>query len=147
MEVTLRTGLLGTPEASAELLVGRDVAQIVVEAINEGEGFEEVLAKIRRTLAHLGMVGKFYVDTNIPFDDEARGEAQRVIDNLSERDRTITPADVQRVLQEDEERAKQVSEGLKHITRIMKEEGLRRGLNKEERKKLSLDEVFGLEQE
>jgi imidazolonepropionase-like amidohydrolase len=147
MEVTLRTGLLGTPEASAELLVGRDVAQIVVEAINEGEGFEEVLAKIRRMLAHLGMVGKFYVDTNIPFDDEARGEAQRVIDNLSERDRTITPADVQRVLQEDEERAKQVSEGLKHIARIMKEEGLRRGLNKEERKKLSLDEVFGLEQD
>ena len=147
MEVTLRTGLLGTPEASAELLVGRDVAQIVVEAIDEGEGFEEVLAKMRRTLAHLGMVGKFYVDANIPFDNEARGEAQRVIDNLSERDRTITPADVQRVLQEDEERAKQVSEGLKHIARTMKEEGLRRGLNKEERKKLSLDEVFGLEQE
>jgi len=133
MEVTLRTGLLGTPEASAELLVSRDVAQIVVEAINEGEGFEEVLAKIRRTLAHLGMVGKFCVDANIPFDDEARGEAQRVIDNLSERDRTITPADVQRVLQEDEERAKQVSEGLKHI-RIMKDEGLRRGLQRRAKK-------------
>jgi|SRR5215212_4163387 len=147
MEVTLRTGLLGTPEASAELLVGRDVAQILVEAIDEGEGFEEVLAKMRRTLAHLGMVGKFYVDANIPFDVEACEEAQRVIDNLSERDRTITLVDVQRVFQEDEERAKQVSEELKHITRIMKEECLRRGLNKEERKKLSLDEVFGLEQE
>ncbi len=147
MEVTLRTGTLGTPEACVELLLGRDAAKVVVGAIDEEEGFEEVLIKMRRTLAHLGMVGEFYVDANIPFDGEARKEAQRVIDNLSERDRTITPADIQRVFQEDEERAKQVSEGLEHVAKIMKEECLRRGLNKEERKGMTLDEVFGLEQE
>ena len=147
MEVTLRIGALGTPVACAELLLGRDVAHIVVEAIDEEEGFEEVLAKMRRTLTHLSMVGKFYVDANIPFDEAARGEAQRVIDNLSEEDRTITPADVQRVFQEDEQRAKQVSEGLTHITRIMKEECLRRGLNKEEREKLTLGEAFGSDEE
>jgi hypothetical protein len=147
VEVTLRSGILGTPVACAELLLGRDVAYIVVEVSDEGEGFGEALAKMRRTLAHLSMVGKFYVNANIPFDDEARGEAQRVVDNLSERDRTITPADVQRVLRGDEQRAKQVGEGLKHITRLMKEECLRRGLNREEREKLTPGEGFDLDDE
>jgi hypothetical protein len=40
-----------------------------------------------------------------------------------------------------------VSEGLGRVTRGMKEEGLRRGLNKEEREKMTLEEAFGMEEE
>jgi hypothetical protein len=150
MEVTLRNSFLGIREASAELpMAGAGLVQIVVQALDDEEGFEEVVTKMRRTLAYLDLVGEFYVLAEGPFVDEThREEAQRIVDGLSERDRTITSADVQRAREEQVEHAKRVNEGLgKQVTRGMKEEGLRRGLNKEEREKMTLEEAFGPEEE
>jgi hypothetical protein len=149
MEVTLRNSFLGIREASAELpIAGAGLVQIVVQALDDEEGFGEVLAKMRRTLAYLDLVAEFHVLAEGPFVDEThREEAERVVCSLSERDRTITSVDVQRAREEQVEYAKRVSEGLGRVTRGMKEEGLRRGLNKEEREKMTLEEAFGMEEE
>ena len=47
-----------------------------------------------------------------------------------------------RVAAEEVEQAEQESTDFGRITRFMQEEGLRRGLNKEERAKLTLGEAF-----
>jgi hypothetical protein len=137
------TPIPDTWEATAELWIGNgDVVEIVVGSVDE-EGAKEVIARMRRALAFLGLCGEMLVAVDVDvYGEERKEEALRVIEKLSEQDRTITWNDVRRVNQEAEEEARRVERGFGKLAGFMKEEGLKRGLNKEEREKLTLGEAL-----
>ncbi len=152
----------GVPEASANLEFGTgDRADIVVSMIyevlmydddEEEMGYEElitkVIAKMHRTLAYLGLCGRMFFDpSGLTYDDEVREEAKRVLDGLSEQDLTITPEDVVRVRREEAEASEKTAALFKKLETSAKEEGLRRGLGKEERSRMTLGEAFDLTRE
>lgn len=153
MEIVLRN-VLDVPEAAAQLGFDTgDHAEIVVSMFDEvamsndeeGMGYEELIpkliAKMHRTLAYLGLCGEMVFDNCLGHGEE-REEIRRVLDRLSERDRTITPEDVVRVRKEETEASEQTASLVKRLATFAKEDGLKRGLNREERRTATIGDLF-----
>lgn len=136
--VELREAAIGL-DAAAEVDMGDDLAEIVVSSLEED--YEEIIARMHRTLAHLGQCGEMLFNLE-DLDAEKRVEAERVVEKLSKRDRTIKPEDVVRVHRKAAEYHERMALRLGELGRVMGEEGLKRGLNKEERKTMTLGDVL-----
>ena len=148
MDILLGRSVSDTLEAKVELELGRTTSTIVVTAHDEGEDeLEEAITGMYRTLAWLGLTG----EVNIYFDGStiespSDGEAEAVDAVLrrlyGESGPTITPDDVARVHQEVGEEENRITGRFDTLIRRMKEEGLRRGLNKEEREKMTVEDAL-----
>ena len=148
MDILLGRSVSGTLEAKVELELGKTTSTIVVTAHDEGKDeLEEAITGMYRTLAWLGLTG----EVNIYFDGStiespSDGEAEAVDAVLrrlyGESGPTITPEDVARVHQEVGEEENRIAGRFGTLIRRMKEEGLRRGLNKEEREKMTVEDAL-----
>ena len=136
--VELRESVIGL-EAAAEVDMGDDHAEIVVSSLEEDYG--EIIARMHKTLAHLGQCGEMLFNIQ-ELDAEKREEAARVLDKLYKRDRTIKREDVIRVHRKAAEYHERMALRMGEFGRVLGEEGLKRGLNKEERKSLTLGDVL-----
>lgn len=136
--VELREAAIGL-DAAAEVDMGDDLAEIVVSSLEEDYG--DLIARMHRTLAHLGQCGEMLFNLK-ELDAEKREEAARVVANLSKRDRTIKREDVARVHRKAAEYHERMFIRMGELGRALGEEGLKRGLNKEERKSLTLGDVL-----
>jgi hypothetical protein len=103
--------------------------------------YAEMIAMLRQALAFCGVVGRMSFDTSWLEGEEYEG-ATATIARLSEEERTITAEDVPRARQAIADAARRESEGFTMLMKTMQEEGLRRGLNKEERGKMTLGEFM-----
>ncbi|PLS84305.1 MAG: hypothetical protein CYG60_18645 [Actinobacteria bacterium] len=66
-----------------------------------------------------------------------------MLDKLPERDRSITSDDTVRAHREAQEAHERMALRMGELSRFMKEEGLKCGLDKEERNKVTLGEILG----
>ena len=151
-EVELRNHF-GVLEAAAELYPGTGIAgEIVVNdhALSEEELDEDALvpvienlvAEMLRALARLNLVGDVsFVREGPAPDDEVERAIDRVLANMQSTIVRITPAHCEHAK---EEAAQEVAFH-KSLDLEFKEEGLKRGLNKEERSKVTLGELLDLD--
>jgi hypothetical protein len=140
IDVELGTGPLGYPQATYELGIDGPRTSIVVEGY-EDDTYETVAQSMCRALALLNFRGEVRL-----FYDGMAGEVEKpdvlaTIDRLSGT-LQITDEYAMRVVTEEEERAEKERAGFKRVASFMREEGLRRGLNKEEREELTLGEAL-----
>ncbi len=142
--IELTVSMWGVPGARAEVLVGSDTAHVVVVSAHEGEkGFADAIVQVRRALAYLGLCGEMvFDDLPLPLylDEESRKAAENAIEKFPKGDLTITPTDVDRVRQEAAEQQERINQNLKKLILRTGEEGLRRGLDKEQREMMTLRE-------
>jgi hypothetical protein len=148
MDILLGRSVSGTLEAKVELELGKTTSTIVVTAHDEGEDkLEEAITGMYRTLAWLGLIE----EVNIYFDrstieshsDEEAEAVDAVLRRLYEESGpTITSEDVARVHQEVGEEEDRIAGRFGTLIRRMKAEGLRRGLNKEVREKMTVEDAL-----
>ena len=148
MDILLGKSVSGTLEAKVELELGKTTSTIGVIAHDEGEDeLEEAITGMYRTLAWLELIGEvnIYFDGSTiesPSDEEAEAVDAVLRRLYGESGPTITPEDVARVHQEVGEEEDRITGRFDTLIRRMKEEGLRRGLNKEEREKMTVEDAL-----
>lgn len=143
--INVRLGFEGLgPRAVYELGLDGLPAEVVVKGFRddiEDDTYEDVARQMCRVLALLGFRGEvslFYDGTG---DEEDQREIFATIDRLKETLR-ITESDALRVAEEERQKSESLAAGLKKMGSTMKQEGLRRGLNKEERRQMTLGEAL-----
>jgi hypothetical protein len=163
MHVTLREDDGFGPSVEIEVWAGAEMATITVpgfglglskadlddddawEAVTPQATFEEILRRAGHMAAYFFLVGEMYVDDESRISDERdQHEASAAVKAMRERgELTITVEDVVAARREVARANQGIADTVTLIGKIMQEEGLRRGLNKEERAELTLGEVFG----
>jgi hypothetical protein len=114
---------------------------------------EAAFVALRRSLAYLGVRGKLVLDPdpttmsgeNLDGDGplkKALTDATRAfVGELSEQDLRVTDEDVRAIREEVAEEEARFFEGAKTLARVMKEEALRRGLDKEGREGFTIGDL------
>ncbi len=107
--------------------------------------FEDLQLKICVVLARMGQVVEvtFYMDED-PSSDLGMA-MERALENTPS-SVVITPELVEQVQLEAAEEARQTKWIFERLEKVVKEEGLKRGLNKEERQKITLGEALRLDE-
>lgn len=143
INIALRADAFG-PRAVYELGLDGLPAEIVVKGFRddiEDDSYEDVARQMCRALALLGFRGEVSLFYNGTGDEEDKREIFATIDRLKDTLR-ITEGDVRRVAAEEHQNSESLEAGLKKMGSAMKQEGLKRGLNKEERQRLTLGELY-----
>ncbi len=140
MYVELETTCFGFPEASCELFWGN--ARILVEG-SEEDSYEDVIRNMYCNLATLGVFDKVKLvpQWGSALDPDEEREAREAIEKLDGFE--ITPEYAASVAEEAQQAAQRAQTNLKKMAMLMQEEGLKRGLNKEERQGMTLGETLG----
>jgi hypothetical protein len=140
VDVELGTNILGFPKAAYDVGIDGPRTQIVVNGY-EDDTYEDVTRQICRALAVLGFRGEVRLFCDGGADEE---ETREIFANVGHLEGTLWLTDeyAARVAAEEAEHAEQEDGDFGRIMRFMQEEGLKRGLNKEEREKLTLGQVF-----
>jgi len=140
VDVELGTNILGFPKAAFGVGIDGPRTEIVVNGY-EGDTYEDVARQMCRALAALEFRGEVRL-----FCEGAAHEQERreIFANVGHLEGTLWLTDeyAARVDADEAERAKKEDADFGNITRFLKEEGLRRGLNKEERGRLTLGDAF-----
>jgi hypothetical protein len=140
VDVELGTNILGFPKAAFGVGIDGPRTEIVVNGY-EGDTYEDVARQMGRALAALGFRGEVRL-----FCEGAAHEQERreIFANVGHLEGTLWLTDeyAAHVDADEAERAKKEDADFGNITRFLKEEGLRRGLNKEERGRLTLGDAF-----
>ena len=139
VDVELGTNILGFPKSAYDVGIDGPRTEIVVNGY-EDDTYEDVTRQICRALAVLGFRGEVRLFCDGGADEEER-EIFAIVGHLTGT-LHLTDEYAARVAAEEVEQAEKESTDFGRITRFMQEEGLRRGLNREERAKLTLGEVF-----
>jgi len=138
--VELGTSFLDYPEATYELGIG-DLRTVVRVEGYEDDTYEDVARGMCRALALLGFRG----EVGLFYDGMAGGEEKReilaTIDSLKGELR-LTGEGAERAAAEEQQRHKRELAWFSKTASFIKQEGLRRGLPKEEREKLTLREAL-----
>ena len=140
VDVELDTNILGFPKAAYDLGIDGPRTEIVVNGYAE-DSYEDVTRQLCRALAVLGLRGEVRLFCNGVADEEEKREIFADVGHL-EGALCLTDEYAARVAAEEAEQAAKEDADFDRIKRFMQEEGLRRGLNKEEREKLTLGQVF-----
>jgi hypothetical protein len=140
VDVELGTNILGFPKAAYDVGVDGPRTEIVVNGY-EDDTYEDVTRQMCRALAVLGFRGEVRL-----FCDGGAGEGEKreIFAKVGHLEGALWLTDEYAacVGAEEAEQAKKESTDFGRIIRFMQEEGLRRGLNKEERERLTLGQVF-----
>ena len=134
------TNILGFPKAAYGVGIDGPRTEIVVDGY-EDDTYEDVTRQICSALAVLGFRGEVRLFCDAGAEEEEKREIFASVGHLKGV-LWLTDEYAGRVATEDVEQAEKESTDFGRITRFMQEEGLRRGLNKEERAKLALGEAF-----
>ena len=140
MDVELGHNILGFPKAAYGVGIDGPRTAIVVDGY-EGDTHEDVARQMCRALAVLGFRGEVKLFCDAAADEDETREVFASVGHL-EGALWLTDEFAARVAAEETERVKKEDADFARMTRFMNEEGLRRGLNKEERGKLTLGEAF-----
>src|ERR671910_663245 len=140
VDVELGTNILGFPKAVYDVGIDGPRTEIVVDGY-EDDTYEDVTRQICRALAVLGFRGEVRLFCDGGADEEEKREIFASVGHLKGV-LWLTDEYAGRVAAEEVEQAEKENADFGRITRFMQEEGLRRGLNKEEREKLTLGEAF-----
>ena len=140
VDVELGTNILGFPKAAYDVGIDGPRTEIVVDGY-EDDTYEDVTRQICSALAVLGFRGEVRLFCDGGADEEEKREIFAKVGHLTGT-LHLTDEYAARVAAEEAEQAEQESTDFGRITRFMQEEGLRRGLNKEERQRLTLGEAF-----
>jgi hypothetical protein len=140
VDVELGTNILGFPKAAYDVGIDGPRTEIVVIGYEE-DTYENVTRQMCRALAVLGFRGEVRLFCDAAADEEEKREIFANVGHL-EGMLHLTEDYGARVAAEEVEQAKKEDADFGEILRFMQVEGLRRGLNKEEREKLTLGEVF-----
>ena len=140
MDVELGTNILGFPKATYDVGIDGPRTGIVVNGYEE-DSYEDVTRQMCRALAVLGFRGEVRLFCDGGADEEEKREIFANVGNL-EGALWLTEEYAARVGEEEVEWAEKEDADFGRIRRFMQEEGLRRGLNKEKREKLTLGEAF-----
>lgn len=132
--------ILGFPKAAYGVGIDGPRTEIVVHGY-EDDTYEDVAWQMCRTLAVLGFRGEVKLFCDGAAEEDETREIFASVGDL-EGALWLTDEFAARVAAEEAERAKMEDADFARIIRFLKEEGLRRGLNKEERGKLTLGEAF-----
>ena len=140
MDVELGHNILGFPKAAYGVGIDGPRTEIVVDGY-EGDTYEDVVRQMCRALAALGFRGEVKLFCNGAADED---ETREIFANVGHLEGALWVTDefAARVAAEEAERAQKEDADFARIIRFLNEEGLRRGLNKEERGKLTLGEAF-----
>ena len=140
VDVELGTNILGFPKAAYDVGIDGPRTEIVVNGY-EDDTYQDVTQQICRALAVLGFRGEVRLFCDGGADEE---ETREIFANVGHLEGTLWLTDeyAARVAAEEAEQAEQEDGDFGRIMRFMQEEGLKRGLNKEEREKLTLGQVF-----
>jgi len=140
VDLELGTNILGFPKAAYDVGIDGPRTEIAVNGY-EYDTYEDVTRHICRVLAMLGFRGEVRLFCNGVADEEEKREILANVGHL-EGMLQLTDEYAAHVVTEEVEQAEQELADFSGIMRFMQEEGLRRGLNKEEREKLTLGEAF-----
>jgi hypothetical protein len=140
VDVELGTNILGFPKAAYDVGIDGPRTEIVVDGY-EHDTYEDVTRQICRALAVLGLRGEVRLFCDAGAEEEQKREIFANVGHLKGL-LWLTDEYAGRVAAEEVEHSEKESTDFGRITRFMQEEGLRRGLNKEEREKLTLGEAF-----
>jgi hypothetical protein len=140
VDVELGTNVLGFPKAAYDVGIDGPRTEIVVDGY-EDDTYEDVTRQICRALAVIGFRGEVRLFCDAGAEEEEKREIFASVGHLKGM-LWLTDEYAGRVAAEEVEQAEKESTDFGRITRFMQEEGLRRGLNKEERAKLALGEAF-----
>ena len=134
------TNILGFPKAAYDVGIDGPRTEIVVNGY-EDDTYEDVTRQICRALAMLGFRGEVRLFCDTGAEEEEKREIFAKVGHLAGTLR-LTDEYAAGMGAEEVEQAEKESTDFGRIMRFMQEEGLRRGLNKEEREKLTLGEAF-----
>jgi hypothetical protein len=137
VDVELGTNILGFPKAAYDLGIDGPRTEIVVNGY-EDDTYEDVTRQMCCALAVLGFRGKVRLFCDGVAEEE---EKREIFANVGHLEGTLWLTD-EYAARVGAEEAEQEDADFGRIMRFLKEEGLRRGLNKEERGKLTLGEAF-----
>ena len=140
VDVELGTNIFGLPKAAYDVGIDGPRTEIVVNGYEE-DTYEDATRQMCRALAVLGFRGEVRLFCDAGADEEEKREIFANVGHLNGV-LWLTEEYAGRVAAEEVEQAEKESTDFGRITRFMQEEGLRRGLNKEEREKLTLGEAF-----
>jgi hypothetical protein len=140
VDVELGTNILGFPKAAFDVGIDGPRTEIVVNGY-EDDTYEDVTRQICRALAVLGFRGAVRLFCDGGAEEEEKREIFANVGHLKGV-LWLTDAYAAGVAAEEVEQAEKEDADFGRIMRFMQEEGLRRGLNKEEREKLTLGEAF-----
>jgi hypothetical protein len=138
MDVELRVNALGVPVATYEL--GTAGARIVVEGY-EDETIEDVVEGMCCALAVLNFRGEVRLFNAGVASEEAEREMRATIERFNGK-LWITDEDGALIAAEEERLAEKAQAEIKKVRSFMQQEGLRRGLNKEERESMTFGEAI-----
>jgi hypothetical protein len=140
VDVELGTNILGFPKAAYDVGIDGPRTEIVVNGY-ENDTYEEVTRQMCRALAVLGFRGEVRLFCDGGAEEE---EKREIFANVGHLNGVLHLTDeyAAGVAAEEAEQTEKEDADFGRITRFMQEEGLRRGLNKEERAKLTLGEAF-----
>jgi hypothetical protein len=130
VDVELGTNILGFPKAAYDVGIDGPRTEIAVNGY-EDDTYEDVARQICSALAVLGFRAE-------------EEEKREIFANVGHLKGVLHLTDeyAARVAADEVEQAEKEDADFGRIMRFMKEEGLRRGLNKEEREHLTLGEAF-----
>ena len=140
VDVELGTNICGFPKAAYDVGIDGPRTEIVANG-HEDDTYDDVARQICRALAVLGFRGEVRLFCDAGSEEEEKREIFANVGHL-EGVLWLTDEYARRVAAEKVEQAEKESTDFGRVTRFMQEEGLRRGLNREERAKLTLGEVF-----
>jgi hypothetical protein len=140
VDVELGTNILGLPKAAYDVGIDGPRTEIAVNGY-EDDTYEDVARQICRALAMLGFRGEVRLFCDAGAEEEEKREIFANVGHLKG-ELHLTDEYAARVAAEEVEHSEKEDADFGRIMRFMQEEGLRRGLNKEERAKLTLGEVF-----
>src|SRR5215216_4574271 len=134
VDVELGTDILGFPKAAYSVGIDGPRTEIAVNGYEE-DTYEDVTRQLCRALAVVGFRGEVRLFCNGVADEEEKREIFANVGHL-EGALWLTDEYAAHVVAKEVEQAELESADFGRIMRFMQEEGLRRGLNKEEREKL-----------
>jgi hypothetical protein len=139
VDVELGTDILGFPKAAYDVGIDGPRTEIAVNGY-EDDTYEDVTRQICRALAVLGFRG----EVRLFCDGGAEEEKREIFANVGHLKGVLWLSDEYAacVAAEEVEQAEQEDADFGRIMRFMQEEGLRRGLNREAREKMTLGEAF-----
>jgi hypothetical protein len=140
VDVALGTNILGFPMAAYDVGIDGPRTEIVVDGY-EDDTYEDVAWQICRALAVLGFRGEVRLFCDAGAEEEEKREIFASVSHLKGV-LHLTDDYAACVAAEEVEKAEKEDADFGRIMRFMQEEGLRRGLNKEEREQLTLGEAF-----
>jgi hypothetical protein len=140
VDVALGTNILGFPMAAYDVGIDGPRTEIVVDGY-EDDTYEDVAWQICRALAVLGFRGEVRLFCDAGAEEEEKREIFANVGHLTGV-LWLTDEYAAGVAAEEVEQAEKEDADFGRIMRFMQEEGLRRGLNKEEREQLTLGEAF-----